>query len=70
MHDKVKKRIAEKKETKDTRPVLKLPASGNLYNNFIGGIDRLSEELLKSPKIMAQEKTKIAKLKAKIKIDL
>jgi len=70
MHDKVKKRIAEKKETKDTRPVLKLPAGGNLYNDFKEGIDRLSEEMMKSPKLTAQEKTKIAKLKAKIKIDL
>jgi len=70
MHDKVKKRIAEKKEIKDTRPILKLPASGNLYNDFKEGIDRLSEEMMKSPKLTAQEKTKIAKLKAKIKIDL
>lgn len=67
MHVKAKQRIAEKKQAKDTRPNLKLPAKGNAFDNLIGAIDRLCDNTIHDQTLTADERRKIAFIKSRIK---
>lgn len=69
MHKNAKQRIKEFKKTSDKRPELKLPKTGDIYNNFKGAIQRLCESVLESD-ISGDQKSKVAKLISRINIEL
>ena len=70
MHQKAKDRIKEAKETTDKRPELasKLPKKGDKYIKLMGAIERLCDDVI--DKLKPEEKSKVAKLSSRIKIEL
>lgn len=69
MHQNAKKRISEKKKTTDKRPVFSLPKNSG-YIEFISGVERLAEKMIKDQTIAKEDREKIAKSIQKLKIYL
>lgn len=70
MHENTKQRILEKETITDNRPKLSLPKTGNIYDNFVGGVDKLCEDTMLSDELTDEQKGKIAFLRSKIKIEM
>ena len=70
MHKKAKDRIKEAENKPDERTELasKLPKKGDKYINLMGAIERLCDDVI--DKLKPEEKSKVAKLRSRIKIEL
>jgi len=71
MHVNAKKRIEQAKKGKDTRPALTLPKTkGRIYETFKGAVGRLCDDVLASPELTEEERTKVAWLRSRIEIEM